>query len=78
MADVGPMLVTAHNAAQAEYLVRSRAEQRHVAVEALTVEDAGSEGFYVTVTVDDADADKLAEAHLEEDTQVLHFRRTGR
>jgi hypothetical protein len=78
MADVGPILVTAHNAAQAEYLVRSRADQRHVTVQGVRVEDAGSDGWYVTVTVDDADADKLGEAHLEEDTQVLHFRRTGR
>jgi hypothetical protein len=47
----------------------------------VNVEDAGTGAWFVTVSVDDADADKLAAAALDEDTQVLHFRnhphRTG-
>jgi len=32
----------------------------------------------VTLTVADEDADRLTDAHVEEDTQVLHFRRHRR
>jgi hypothetical protein len=76
MAEVGPFAITARNGAQAEYVARSRAEQRGVRVHSVDVADAGGGAWFVTVTVDDGDADKLAEAHLDEDTQVLHFRRT--
>jgi hypothetical protein len=79
MAEVGPLAITAHNAAQAGYLARSRAEQRGVHVEAISVTDGGGNGAWsVTMTVPDGDVDKLAEAHVEEDTQVLHFRRNRR
>lgn len=74
MAVIGPLTVTARNRDQAEYLVRSRAQQRGVNVQAVEVEEAGAGGWFVTVSVDDADAEKLAAAALDEDTQVLHFR----
>jgi hypothetical protein len=76
MAEVGPLVITAHNAAQASYLARSRAEQRGVRVESIEVEDGGPGTWAVTLTVPDDDVDKVIEAHVEEDTQVLHFRRT--
>ena len=78
MAEVGPFAITARNAAQAEYVVRSRAEQRGVKVQSLEVSESGPGSWLVTVTVADGDADKLTDAHLDEDTQVLHFRRTHR
>ena len=78
MAEVGPLSITAHNAAQAEYLARSRAEQRGVKVESIVVAEGSNDSWFVTVTVSDDDVDTLTEAHLEEDTQVLHFRRTHR
>jgi len=74
MAELRPLTITARNGAQAEYLVRSRAEQRGIKVEAIDVAEAGSGVWWVTVTVRDADADKGAAALLDEDTQVLHFR----
>ena len=74
MAVIGPLTVTARNRDQAEYLVRSRAQQRGVNVREIEVSDAGAGGWFVTVTVDDADAERLAAAALDEDTQVLHFR----
>jgi hypothetical protein len=72
MAQLGPWLITAHNAAQAEYLVRSRAEQR--GVEISEVEVSGGEGgmWLVTVTVTDSETDGEA-ARLAEDTQVIHL-----
>ena len=76
MAEVGPVSITAHNAAQAGYLARSRAEQRGVRVEAISVTEGGNGAWFVTLTVPDGDVDRLTEAHVEEDTQVLHFRRT--
>ena len=78
MADVGPFAITAHNAAQAEYLARSRAEQRGVRVQGLHAEEAPGGAWLVTLTVADEDADRLTDAHVEEDTQVLHFRRHRR
>jgi hypothetical protein len=74
MARLPTLTITARNAAQAEYLVRSRAEQRGIKVEGIEVTDAGTGGWYVTITVDDADAEKSEAALLGEDTQVLHFR----
>ena len=74
MAVIGPLTVTARNREQAEYLVRSRAQQRGVNVQEIEVSDAGTGGWFVTVTVDDADAERLAAAALDEDTQVLHLR----
>ena len=74
MAVLGPLTVTARNRDQAEYLVRSRAQQRGVNLQAVELAEAGPGAWFVTVTVDDADAEKLAAAALDEDTQVLHFR----
>jgi hypothetical protein len=75
MADVGPMTITARNREQAEYLVRSRAEQRGVRVHDVEVTEAGG-GFLVTLAVDDADA--VVAAELGEDTQVFHLHRQTR
>jgi len=72
--ELGPLTITARNSAQAEYLVRSRAQQRGVHVQGIEVTEAGVGAWFVTVTVDDDDAEKLAAAALDEDTQVLHFR----
>ena len=74
MAEIGPLTITAHNAGQAEYIVRSRAEQRGVAVQGVSVSAAGTGAWAVFVTVSDDDVAKLAAAELDEDTQVLHFR----
>jgi len=74
MAQLGPLTITARNRDQAEYLVRSRAEQRGITVRSVEVSDAGAGGWYVTVTIDDADTDKAVGALLDEDTQVLHLR----
>jgi hypothetical protein len=71
---LGPLTVTARNRDQAEYLVRSRAQQRGVNIQAIDVEEAGTGAWFVTVTVEDSDAERLAAAALDEDTQVLHFR----
>lgn len=78
MADVGPFAITAHNAAQAGYLARSRAEQRGVGVQALHVEEGSGGSWLVTLTVADDDVDRVTDAHVDEDTQVLHFRRHRR
>jgi hypothetical protein len=72
--ELGPRTITARNREQAEYLVRSRAQQRGVDVRAVDISEAGVGAWSVTVTVADADAEKLAAAALDEDTQVLHFR----
>jgi hypothetical protein len=71
---VGPLTITAHNSAQAEYLVRSRAQQRGVKVSDVLVEEGAAGSWFVTITVDEADVAKLAAAALDEDTQVMHFR----
>jgi len=78
MAEVGPFAITAHNAAQAGYLARSRAEQRGIRVQGLHVDEAPGGSWLVTLTVADDDADRVTDAHVEEDTQVLHFRRNRR
>jgi hypothetical protein len=74
VAVLGPLTVTARNRDQAEYLVRSRAQQRGVHLQAVELAEAGPGAWFVTVTVEDADAERLAAAALDEDTQVLHFR----
>lgn len=74
MAVIGPLTITARNRDQAEYLVRSRAEQRGVEVRRVEVSAAGTGAWFVTIVVNDADAPKGEAAHLDEDTQVLHFR----
>ena len=74
MAQVGPLTITAHNGAQAEYVVRSRAQQRGITLSGVTVEDAGTGAWFVTVTVADDDTARLAAAALDQDTTVMHFR----
>jgi hypothetical protein len=71
MAELGPWMVTAHNKQQAEYLVRSRAEQRGVDVSAVEVSGGSGDMWLVTVTV--ADAESAEAARLDEDTQILHL-----
>lgn len=70
MADVGPMTITARNREQAEYLVRSRAEQRGVKVHDVEITESAG-GFLVTLSVDDRDTELAKE--LGEDTQVFHL-----
>lgn len=74
MAELGPLSITAHNKDQADYLVRSRAQQRGIAVKGVRIEDAGPGAYFVTLTVDDEDAARGLAAALDEDTQVLHLR----
>jgi len=74
MTHVGPLTITARNREQAEYLVRSRAQQRGVTLDDVVVEDAGSGTWAVTLSVGDEDAARLAAAALDEDTTVMHFR----
>ena len=74
MTHVGPLTITARNRDQAEYLVRSRAQQRGVSLNDVVVEDSGSGTWAVTVSVDDDEAARLAAAALDEDTTVMHFR----
>jgi hypothetical protein len=71
MAQLGPFTVTAHNGAQAEYLLRSRAEQRGVGISAVEVTEGSPGRWLVTVTV--ADAAAAEAARLGDDTQVLHL-----
>jgi hypothetical protein len=71
MADNGPLLIPARNAEHAEYLVRSRAEQRGVKLESIEVSEAGGGRWLVEVVV--SDADRESAAHLGDDTQTLHF-----
>ena len=70
-----PLSIVARNSQQADYLVRSRAEQRGVAVERIDVVSLGGEVWLVSVSVPDADAEKAQASHLEQDTGV--FRRPG-
>jgi hypothetical protein len=71
MAERRPLLITAHNAEHAEYLVRSRAEQRGVTLTHLDVADGSGGMWVVNVEVDSSQA--AAAARLGDDTTVLHF-----
>jgi hypothetical protein len=65
-------MITARNAAQAEYIVRSRAEQRGVDIS--NVEVSGGEGGMWQVTATASDSKQAgAAARLGDDTQVLHL-----
>ena len=74
MAHVVTLTLNAHNRDQAEYLVRSRAQQRGVDVLGIDIAAAGPGAWTVELSVDDADTARLVAAALDEDTQVLHFR----
>jgi hypothetical protein len=71
MAELGPWMITAHNKEQAEYLVRSRAEQRGVDVSRVEVSGGNGDMWVVTVTVDDTETGEAA--RLGDDTQALHI-----
>jgi hypothetical protein len=71
MTELEPIMITARNREQAEYLIRSRAEQRRVAISRVEVADGGGGSWLVTLEV--ADADKVEAARLGDDTQVLHI-----
>jgi hypothetical protein len=71
MAELGPWMITARNKEQAEYLVRSRAEQRGVDLDGVDVSGGSGGMWQVTVTVEDAAAGEAAQ--LGQDTQVLHL-----
>jgi hypothetical protein len=68
-------MIAAHNAQQAEYLVRSRAEQRGVDVDSVDV--SGGNGGMWLVTVNVADPKAGEAARLSEDTQALHLNIRG-
>jgi hypothetical protein len=80
MAELEPLRINARNREQAEYLVRSRAEQRGVDITGVEVANAGPDSWLVTLTV--TDGTKGAAAALSDDTQVFHLnthrRETGR
>jgi len=72
MADLGPWMITAHNREHAEYLVRSRAEQRGLHISRLDV--SGGEGDMWLVSVEVTESTEAGEAaRLEDDTHVLHL-----
>jgi hypothetical protein len=71
MAQLGPLMITARNREQAEYLVRSRADQRGVDISGIEVSGGAGGMWLVTVTL--SDAAKGEAARLGEDTQVLHI-----
>ena len=71
MALLGPLMITARNKEQAEYLVRSRAEQRGVAVSHIDVSGGSGGMWLVTVTLTDVAVGEAA--RLSEDTKVLHI-----
>jgi len=72
MTELGPLMIAAHNAEHAEYIVRSRAEQRGVHLTRVEVSGGFSDMWVVKVEVSDA-AEAAAAADLAEDTTVLHF-----
>ncbi len=72
MTELGPLMIAAHNAEHAEYIVRSRAEQRGVPLRKIDVATGQGDMWVVTVEVSDT-ADLAAAADLAEDTTVLHF-----
>ena len=53
--ELGPLTIAAHTRGQAEYLIRSRAEQRGVRLRSLEVSEAGHDVWSVTIVVDDGD-----------------------
>jgi uncharacterized protein with GYD domain len=77
MTDVGPLMIAARNAGHAEYIVRSRAEQRGVHLTKVEVTGGHGDMWVVNVEVSDA-AEAGAAASLAADTTVLHFDRHRR
>jgi len=72
MAKLGPWMITARNQAHAEYLLRSRAEQRGVHVKSLEV--SGGEGGMWTVSAEIEEPEEVGQAaRLGDDTAVLRL-----
>jgi hypothetical protein len=71
MARVIPLSIVARNGHQAEYLVRSRAEQRGVALEHIDVSPLGGAVWLVSVSINEQDAERVETARLDEDTGVF-------
>jgi hypothetical protein len=72
MTDLGPWMIAARNAEQAEYVVRSRAEQRGVSVSRVDV--SGGDGGMWRVMVTVTETVQAAEAaRLGDDTQAIHL-----
>jgi hypothetical protein len=65
-------MITARNKEHAEYLVRSRAEQRGVHVSSVDV-SGGDGGMWLVSAVVDESADIGEAARLGDDTQTLHI-----
>lgn len=72
MTDLGPWMITARNAEHAEYLVRSRAEQRGVHINRLEVSGGQGGMWLVSVEITES-AEAGAAARLAEDTAVIHL-----
>ena len=72
MAKLGPWMITARNQAHAEYLVRSRAEQRGVHVSRIEVSGGDGGMWQVSAEVDESEEVGRA-ARLGDDTAVLHL-----
>lgn len=72
MAELGPWLITARSKEHAEYLVRSRAEQRGLHIEHIEASGGDNDMWQVTATVTE-DAEAGQAARLGDDTQVLHL-----
>jgi hypothetical protein len=72
MAQLGPWMITARNQQHAEYLIRSRAEQRGLHVESVEASGGDADMWSVSVVVtEDEDVGKAAQ--LGDDTQVFHL-----
>lgn len=72
MAKLGPWMITARNQAHAEYLVRSRAEQRGVHVSRIDVSGGDGGMWLVSAEIDESEEVGQA-ARLGDDTAVLHL-----
>jgi hypothetical protein len=72
MTDLGPWMITARNAEHAEYLVRSRAEQRGVTISRVEV-SGGENGMWLVSVESTESAETGAAARLGEDTTVIHL-----
>jgi hypothetical protein len=72
MAKLGPWMITARNEAHAEYLVRSRAEQRGVHVSRIEVSGGDGGMWQVSAEVDESEEVGQA-ARLGDDTAVFHL-----
>jgi hypothetical protein len=77
MAEIGPWMITARSREHAEYVVRSRAEQRGVHVTDVSATGGENNMWLVTATVAEP-VDQAQAARLGDDTGVIHFDNHGR